>query len=231
MMAVQVPVWFKNIYAAQKGWDTVMADSMRVMLAKKEFKGYKGVIIAGNNHVAYKLGIPFRYKKSQKRVRLTTISPILLAKPKDDDDEDEDGHPMMAAMAKYMDPASLFSRGIADYVFSATQPKFHHYPVLGITIKERDKKIIVNRISKKSMAYKQGIRKWDQITSLDGVEITSPGQLRSLLALKKWDDSFHLGMVKMIQIKKEDKEKEKSAKKPGEKAKKKEMKKETKVKK
>jgi uncharacterized iron-regulated protein len=76
--AAQVPMWFTNIYNAQKCWDVIMAESMRQALAKKEFKGYKGVIIAGSNHVSYKLGIPFRYRKADKRAKITTIVPVLM---------------------------------------------------------------------------------------------------------------------------------------------------------
>lgn len=209
LMAVQVPVWFTNIYSAQKAWDVIMAESMIEYLKKKEFKGYKGIIIAGNNHVAYKLGIPFRYKKAARKARITTISPILLpSEKKDDDDDDGEGHPMMKAMAKYMKPASLFSRGIADYVFSARQPAYHVFPVLGVSLKMQEKKLMVTRVSKDSIAKTHGLAKGDQVTSVDGIDITSLEQFRTIVAQKNWDDSFSLGVIKKIELKKDDEQKE-----------------------
>lgn len=208
LMAVQVPGWFTNIYSAQKAWDVIMAESMIQFLGKKEYKGYKGIIIAGNNHVAYKLGIPFRYKKTDRKARITTISPILLpSEKKDKDDEDEEGHPMMKAMAKYMKPASLFSRGIADFVFAARQPEYHFFPVLGLGIKLKDDKIMVTRVAKDTIAKKHGLAKGDQVTSVDGITVTTLEQFRTIVARKGWDDSFSIGIVKKIELKKEEEQK------------------------
>jgi uncharacterized iron-regulated protein len=210
VFAVQVPFWFTNVYTAQKCWDVIMAESMRQTLAKKEFAGYKGVIIAGSNHVSFNLGIPFRYHKADENAKLTTIVPILLPKEKkDDDEEDEEMHPMMKMMAKSMNPASIFSRGIADYVFSALQPAYSHFPVIGFTIKEKDGKLMVTNVKKKSIAEKNGIDKDDQIIAVDGVELKSLGQMRLLISLKNWDDSIDIKINKKIELKKEEEKEEK----------------------
>ena len=202
--AAQVPMWFKNIYAAQKCWDVVMAESMRETLAKQEYKGYKGVIIAGSNHVAYKLGIPFRYQKATPKAKITTIVPVLMPEEKtEEEEEEEEPHPMMKMMGDSLKPAAIFSRGIADYVFSAPQPLHHYFPVIGFSLAEKNGKFVVTRVKKKSIAEKNGIDKEDRITAVDGVEITSMEQLRLLIAQKKWDDSITFGLVKKIDIKKE----------------------------
>jgi uncharacterized iron-regulated protein len=204
-LAAQVPAWFKNIYNAQTCWDVIMAESMRQTLAKEEYKGYKGIIIAGSNHVSYKLGIPFRYKKADPEAAITTIVPILMPEEKkeDDEEEEEEAHPMMKMMADSLKPAALFSRGIADYVFAADQPLHRHFPVFGFTLNETDGKLIVTRVSKDSLAEKNGIRKEDQINAVDGVEVTTLEQLRLLTTRKNWDDSITFGVVKKIQVKKE----------------------------
>jgi uncharacterized iron-regulated protein len=210
VFAVQVPFWFNNVYNAQKCWDVVMAESMRQTLAKEEFAGYKGIIIAGSNHVAYNLGIPFRYRKAEKNAKLTTIVPILLPKEKkDDEEEDEEMHPMMKMMAKSMNPASIFSRGIADYVFSAVQPAYSHFPVIGFTVKEKDGKLVVTNVKKKSIAEKNGIGKDDQIIAVDGVELKTLGQMRLLISQKNWDDSIDIKINKKIELKKEEEKEEK----------------------
>jgi uncharacterized iron-regulated protein len=202
--AAQVPMWFKNMYAAQRCWDVVMAESMREFLAKKENKGYKGVIIAGSNHVAYKLGIPFRYQKVAPEAKITTIVPVLMPQEKKEgDEEEEEAHPMMNMMGDSLKPAAVFSRGIADYVFAADQPLYHYFPVIGLSITEKEGKFVVTRVKKKSIAEKNGINKEDRITTIDGMEITSLEQLRTLIAQKNWDDSITFGVVKKIDIKKE----------------------------
>lgn len=202
--AAQVPMWFKNIYAAQRSWDVVMAESMRQTLAKKEYKDYKGIIIAGGNHVVYKLGIPFRYKKADRKAKITTIVPVLMPQENKDEEEEEEPHPMMKMMANSLNPAAIFSRGIADYVFAADQLPHHYYPVIGFTVAEKNGKFMITRVAKKSIAEKNGIRKDDRITAIDGVEITSLEQLRYLIFQKNWDDSVTIGVVRKIDIKKED---------------------------
>ncbi len=202
--AAQVPMWFKNIYAAQKCWDVVMAESMREFLAQKEYHGYKGVIIAGSNHVAYKLGIPFRYRQAAPKAKITTIVPVLMPEEKTgEDEEEEEANPMMKMMGNSLPPAAIFSRGIADYVFAADQPLYQYFPVIGLTLVEKNGKWVVTQVKKKSIAEKNGLNKEDQITAIDGVAITSLEQLRFLIAQKNWDDSITFGIVKKIDIKKE----------------------------
>jgi len=202
--AAQVPMWFKNIYAAQKCWDVVMAESMRQFLANKEYNGYKGVIIAGSNHVAYKLGIPFRFQKAAPKAKITTIVPVLMPGEKTgEEEEEEEVHPMMKMMGDSLKPAAIFSRGIADYVFAADQPLHNYFPAIGLTIVEKNGKFVVTGVKKKSIAEKNGIAKEDQITAVDGVPITSLEQLRSLIAQKNWDDAITFGIVKKIDIKKD----------------------------
>lgn len=204
LMAVQIPMWFTNTYDAQKCWDVVMGESMREMLAKKEYQGFKGVIIAGNNHVAYKLGIPFRYAAANKKAKIVTISPILLPQEgKKSEDGEAEVHPMMKAMSANMNPAALYSRGIADYVFAAAQPLVQYYPVLGVSITQKDGKLVVSEVTKDSIAAKNGIRKGDILSALDGVDITTPEQFRTLIANKKWDDSVDIRVTKKIDLKKE----------------------------
>jgi uncharacterized iron-regulated protein len=206
IFAAQVPWWFNNIYSAQKGWDVVMAESMRQTLEKRELRGYKGVIIAGSNHVSYKLGIPFRYKKANRKAVITTIVPVLFPKEKKEDeteDDEEEGHPMMKMMGSALKPAVTFSRGIADYVFSAQQPLYHHFPVIGFSVEEKNGKLMVTRVSKKSIAWNNGIRKGDQITAIDNIDVSTKEQLRLLIAKKNWDDSISFSVVKSLKLEKE----------------------------
>ena len=204
--AAQVPMWFQNIYNAQKCWDVIMAESMRQALAQKEFKDFKGVIIAGSNHVAYQLGIPFRYRAAQPGVKITTIVPVLMPdEKKKENAEGEEVNPMMKMMAQSLAPAATFSRGIADYVFSAEQPTTPYFPVIGFIAVEKDGKLIVTDVTKKSIAEKNGIKKDDQIIAVDGIDVSTLEQMRTLITQKNWGDAIDLKINKKIPVIKEDK--------------------------
>lgn len=203
--AAQVPMWFTNIYNAQKCWDVIMAESMRRALAQKDFKGFKGVIIAGSNHVAYQLGIPFRYRAALPNIKITTIVPILMPGEKKDETGGEEINPMMKMMAQSLAPAATFSRGIADYVFSVEQPITPYFPVIGFTAVEKDGKLIITDVTIESIAEKNGIKKDDQIIAVDGIDVSTLEQIRMSINRKNWGDFIDLEISKKIPVIKEDK--------------------------
>ena len=198
------PFWFDNMYAAQKIWDVVMAESMIKVLKKN--KGYKGIIIAGNNHVVYKLGIPFRYNLSKKRAKITTIIPVYLPEKKEEDDIDE--NPMMKKMKGSLNPIAVYSRGIGDFVFLIESSGDNIYKKFGIKEKFKDNKLIVEKVTKKSAAEEYGIKKGDIIKSVNGIEIKEKGQLGHYLYknFEKTDLVFEI--TKEIKKKKDKKETE-----------------------
>ena len=200
--SVQMDGWFQNMYMAQKCWDVIMAESMRRELDRKENRGHVGVIIAGSAHIDYKLGIPFRYKAADKRSRITTIVPVYLPE-KDDEDEDGEEHPMLKMMAKSLKPAAVFSRGLADYVFTVTRDTTPYFPVLGVSGKIKDDLFVVSRVKKDSLADLNGIEKGDVILSIDGITIKSVEQLRTIFAAKTWDQELKMEIRKTVKIVKE----------------------------
>lgn len=200
--ALQVPFWFENVYNAQKCWDVVMAESMRETLARKENQGYKGIIIAGSLHVAYGLGIPFRFQRSSGRSRIVTMVPVLI--PAKDEKSEEEEHPMKKMFAKTLPPVALFSRGIGDFVFSVAKLEPSHFPELGFTCKKLNGTIQITSIKKKGLAEKSGLRKGDVITMADGEILKNLEQLRLILSAKKWGDSVQLQLDRKIELKGDD---------------------------
>lgn len=198
--ATQVPMWFENIYTAQKCWDVVMAESMRTTLAKPAFKGYRGIIIAGNFHVAYGLGIPFRYHRARKAVNLTIVVPVSLGS--EDGESREEPNPMKKMFEKQLPETAVFSRGIADFVFSVSTPTHPHFPELGITCKKVDDRLQVTRVRKGAIAEEYGIQKGDVIISLDGVRVNSLEQFRRLGSRKNWDEKITMEIEKGITLRK-----------------------------
>ncbi len=200
-MAVQMPDWFTNLYAAQKAWDVIMAESMRLMLSQKRFKAYKGIIIAGSNHVAYKLGIPFRYRSAEHKVRILTLVPIQLPSP--NEKNGEEAHPMMKMLAASQKPSALFSRGIADYVYAVPHQQESHFPSLGLSFKESDQGLTVTEVRSDSLAERNGIKKGDVIQSLDGTPVSSSQQFHTIMARKGWGEDVEVLMRKRVDIKRD----------------------------
>lgn len=198
--ATQVPMWFTRMYASQKIWDVTMAESMLNEL--KKHKGYQGVIIAGNFHVIYKLGIPFRYKLSQKRARITTLVPVYMP---EDKEEDEEENPMIKMMGSSLKPVTVFSRGVGDYVFSIDKGKDGYFKKIGIKGEIKDNQFVVKSVDKKSYAEEHGIKKGDVIKSVMGKEIKSIEDFESLLYKNFEKKEFELELARVIKPEVKDK--------------------------
>ncbi|MCX6553478.1 MAG: ChaN family lipoprotein [Candidatus Aminicenantes bacterium] len=202
--AVQVPLWFQNVYVAQKCWDTVMAESMRLALARPEFRGYKGIIIAGSAHVAYGLGIAWRYRQRDKRASILTMVPVTVAAKKDEAGEEE--NPMVKALAGQLQPAAIFSRGLADMVFSVAAEEKPYFAEAGFSGRMNAEGLYeIAGVGKESPTEKSGLRVGDRILAIDGMPVKSLEALRLILAQKNWGDQFELDVRKKIELKISDK--------------------------
>ena len=87
-------------------------------------------------------------------------------------------------------------------VFCAFQPLNRFFPVIGFSVKETDGKLMVTNVSKDSIAEENGIKKGDQITGIDGVDVSTLEQLRLIIHQKNWDDSIDLKVIKKVELKK-----------------------------
>lgn len=196
--AALMPDWFAKMYEAQKCWDVVMAESMRRVLSRKEFKGYKGVIIAGAGHVDYGLGIPFRYIRQDRKMRFLTIVPVMAS----------EGAGMMHRAntpgGGKLPPSAVFTRGIGDYVLAVSPTDKDYYPNFGFSGKINEAgEFEVTTVQKESLAEKNGLAAGDVISSIDGVKIASVEALRLLLSEKRWDDSVVFEIRKSVKIEKD----------------------------
>ena len=200
--AVQVPLWFQNVYAAQKCWDVVMAESMRLALARPEFRGCKGIIIAGSAHVAYGLGVPWRYRLRDKRAEILTLVPVAVAAKKAEAGEEE--NPMVKALAGQLKPAAVFALGLADEVFAVAAEEKSYFAEAGFSGNmSADGFFEISQVRKESPAEKCGLRVGDRILAIDGVPVKSLEALRLILAQKNWNDSLDLEVRKKVTLSKE----------------------------
>lgn len=195
--ATQVPLWFRNVYNAQKCWDVVMADSMRRALSRPAFRGHKGVIIAGSAHVAYGLGIPWRLRLLNGRAAVLTLVPVTVPAKKKGSEAEE--NPMVKALAGQMKPAALFSRGLADVVFAVAAEEKPFFAEAGFSGKLNAEGVVeVDRVAKESPAEKCGLKKGDIVLAVDGVPVKTLEGLRFLLAQKNWTDALSLDVRKKM---------------------------------
>lgn len=196
-MAVSTPAWFERIYTAQKCWDIVMADSMRKELKKR--RAYKGVVIAGANHVAYGLGIPFRYKSMDKRGGVITVMPVVVKKAAS---EGIGGmHPSMKMKGKKKKPFALYGGGIGTHVFGVEEYIKPHFPEFGFRFKDEKGVIKVSRVAKNSVADGLGISKGDVIRTVCGKSFSSSEDLRKFLDSLNYGDKFSVELIKRGKIK------------------------------
>ncbi len=198
-MAAASPKWFERIYTAQKCWDIVMAESMKKALKKR--KGYKGIIIAGANHVAYELGIPFRYRKSNRRASIMTVMPVVV------EGEGSEGigamHPSMKKMKKKKKPFALFGSGVGTYVFGVQAYSKPHFPDFGMKFRDskKVKGIAITRVSKGSFADRKGLMKGDLVTEVCGKKFDSAEELRKFMDTLNYGDKFTINTVRKSEFK------------------------------
>jgi C-terminal processing protease CtpA/Prc len=130
---------------------------------------------------------------------MTTIVPIKLPKP-EDEKEDDEPHPMARMLKNNASPSTLYSRGIADYVFAVPGDEKEFFPYFGITGSYQKNGINISRIAKNGIAHEYGLKKGDKIIKIDGVEITSLEQFRTLLATKGWEETVEFQLSKQVKV-------------------------------
>lgn len=194
--ATQIPNWQAHIYAVQKCWDIIMAESMRRKLSQKQYAQHKGIIIAGSAHVAYDLGIAFHYRIIDRTARITTIVPALL---REQLQEPDPHHPQSGGKAK-TSKLKIVSRSLGNFVFAVDDDAKNFFPVLGIDGKMQNNRFTISRVKKDSIAARHGLSPNDIILSIDNVDVISVEQLRMLLAAKNWGDTVEFKYIKKITI-------------------------------
>ncbi len=195
-----IPAWFENVYQAQVCWDTYMADSMRRFLERPENKGYTGVIIAGSAHVAYGLGIPFRYRLGDRRRKLVSLVPAAL-KPAAEEAGD---HPMLRRLAAGLQAQAVFSRGLADFVFSIDRDLQPPFPRPGLSARDVEGGgAAVTAVSPDSPAAAAGLAPGDIILEINGEQVNSAEDLYLMLDLLSFENEPVFTLKKKMPLKQE----------------------------
>jgi uncharacterized iron-regulated protein len=140
---------FNYFLQAQLLWDEGMAESAQQFLSNHP--EYKMVILAGNDHVAHRYGIPERlYRRNPEPFTVIVQD-------------------------------KQIEVGIADYVLLTTKLKGNGSPRLGVKVEERDEGLVVLNVDHKSPAEKAGFQKGDILYEFAGEPIKSLADLKLVL--------------------------------------------------
>ena len=117
--------------------------------------GFKMVILAGNGHVRYRYGIPERLYRRNHEPYIVVVQ----------DEEIEDG--------------------VGDYVLLTSRLEGKPSPKLGVTVKEKDQRLVITGVNKNTPAQKAGLKPGDVIRMFGQRPIQSLADLRLNLFLSK----------------------------------------------
>lgn len=155
---------FAHFVEVQLVWDETMAETA----AKHVNKDGKNrlALLAGAGHMIFRSGIPQRL---QRRIKQRPV--VVLAASTD----------------------TLRSHA-ADYLINTQPEELPQRGLMGILMEETDGKVMVQRLSEESAAYRAGARQGDIIISINGQAIQSTSDVRIALLDKGVGDTILLGL-------------------------------------
>ncbi len=153
---------FNDFYQAQILWDETMAQGIYDYLEKNP--GRQMVVLAGDGHIAFGYGIPSRvYRRGRyDQVKILNVT----------------GDQIEQGMADYF----LFPREIRP-PFSAR---------LGISVREKKGRVIIDKVMHHGPAGRAGLRHGDILLDFDGRPVRDISDLRIALFFKKMGDSARI---------------------------------------
>ncbi len=188
------PGWFDNMYAAQCVWDTIMARSILDRLPEEGAM----VVVVGQGHVSYGLGISRRIQEEAERrglppITVATYGPVTAPAP------DPEGHPMghptsMTGMGEEERRSrAVFVRSLCDFVgvfpdTGGVEP----FPLLGISLKEEDGEMRVSMVFPGSIGEEAGLERGDVILDLTGKVPSDLHRLKLHLFRLEWGERMDL---------------------------------------
>lgn len=160
---------FSGMYTAQCTWDATMAWNATRALAKPELKDAVMVILVGEGHVAYGLGIA-RQARQWTPDRVATVLPVPARDP---------GGKPSRVRASY-----------ADYVWGVPADAPDPFPSLGASLAEgaQPDGVKVTDVSAGSAAARAGVHTDDRIVAIDGAPMKSKSDVMMAFATTRWGD-------------------------------------------
>lgn len=213
--AVMAGKEFSTVYAAQCLWDAAMATHILEILSQHE-EGTTMVVIAGNGHVSYDLGIPRCLKQRGENNQVSLVFQSVQArksphgqnfskqknphgsKPKNPHSKKAETSSEKTKEVK-KDPhfkmgmsqgqkSEIFSRNLGKYVVGTYDSSNYPLPRLGVMIEERDQEVKILSAVAHSFAHSMKWQAGDAILYLNGEKISSLLDLQVALLSVNWQD-------------------------------------------
>lgn len=172
MHAMMTGEIFEAMFRAQCAWDATMAWS--ALKALKERGGDDGmvVVLVGEGHVAYGLGIE-RQAKLNFSGKIATVIPV----------------PVLTDKGK----APKVRASYADFLWGVPQETDPLYPTLGLSTREvpggAGVSLPVIAVEKEGVAAAAGFQVGDEILAMDGTPLKDRETHSKLMAAKRWGDA------------------------------------------
>lgn len=147
---------FEAFYEAQLAWDEAMAERAASYL--KEHPKSNMVVLAGNGHLAYGVGIPDRFGRQLNNVSKAVV---------------------LNGWEGALEP------GLADYLLFSGERELPKAGFLGVMLKPADGKLEVSAFSEKSAAKAAGIEEGDKLLALNGYTTSDMADVKEIMWDKK----------------------------------------------
>lgn len=157
---------FETFYEAQRTRDETMAETLAFVFSKGSDAPDKILVLAGEGHMVYRLGVPDAFARRLKR-------PFVVIIPAEADDVEE-----------------IIKSDAADHVWvSLPTPSKPHRPMIGVMLDPEELnsgRLVVRKVAKDSAAEKMGLQPGDVMEKVNGMPVKSPKDIHD--ALKKSPD-------------------------------------------
>jgi uncharacterized iron-regulated protein len=157
---------FEHFLEAQLLWDEGMAERAAGYL--ETHPGYRMVVIAGNQHVAWGSAMPQRLQRRQSV-------------------------PMATILNSWQGEVAP---GLADYLLTPAERSLPPAGKMGVTFEEGETPVIVTACTRNGACADAGIKKGDRIAAIDNAMISNPADLRLALWDKRPGDTIHIAIVR-----------------------------------
>jgi uncharacterized iron-regulated protein len=153
----------------QRAWDGAMAESIR--RAREKEPNRTIVAVVGVGHAAHGVGIPARLAEIAPDLTVRIVAPVIAEEP----DPDAHVHPGYEPQ-----PAGVFSRGYADYVYVlADDGGRRPYGQLGVNLEVSTRgDIAITKVRPGSIAERGGLRIGDSLLMVGEMAASSVDEVR-----------------------------------------------------
>lgn len=170
MHAMMTGEMFEGMFRAQCTWDAAMAANAVKALKERGGKDAVMVVLVGEGHVAYGLGIE-RQARKMFDGKVASVIPVSVT--------GEKGKPL-AVRASY-----------ADFLWGVMPEEDALFPSLGLSTRDvpGGETLPVIAVEKEGVAAAAGFKPGDEIVSLDGTPVKEREMHARLMAKKRWGDA------------------------------------------